>query len=221
MFASQLRAVVFDLDGLMFNTEELYFHVGTEVLRRRGKVLTQELLNQMIGRPSRVSLQIMIDWHELDDTVETLQRDNDEIFAEILPQRLAPMPGLLNLMSALEAQPIPKAIGTSSRRPFVDNVLGRFDFAPRFAFILTSESVTHGKPDPEIYLQAAERFGISPDEMMVLEDSEIGCRAAVASGAYAVAVPGDHSAHHSFDGSAFVASSLADPRIYRALGLPH
>ena len=55
------RAVVFDLDGLMFNTEELYQHVGTEVLRRRGKKFKADLLNAMMGRPPRVSLQLMID----------------------------------------------------------------------------------------------------------------------------------------------------------------
>ena len=79
-----VRAVVFDLDGLMFNTEQLYQQVGGEVLRRRGKELTRELLDRMIGRPSRISLQIMIDWHDLGCDVETLQRENDEIFDEIM-----------------------------------------------------------------------------------------------------------------------------------------
>src|SRR5712671_4820587 len=93
-----IQAVVFDLDGLMFNTEELYFEVGTELLRRRDKLLTRELLNQMMGRPSRVSLQIMIDWHSLDDTVQILQRETDEIFSDLLNTRLAPMPGLVELL---------------------------------------------------------------------------------------------------------------------------
>lgn len=216
---SPLRAVVFDLDGLMFNTEQLYYHVGSEMLRRRGKVLTQELIDQMIGRPSRVALQTMIDWHQLDDTVETLLRDNDAIFDELLPTRLAPMPGLLTLLASLDQAEIPKAIGTSSRRVFVDKVLRPFSLGSRFQFLLTSESVDRGKPDPEIYLLAAERFGIRPSEMMVLEDSEIGCRAAVASGAFAVAVPGDHSADHCFDGAQFVADSLEDTRIYASLGI--
>jgi HAD superfamily hydrolase (TIGR01509 family) len=217
--ASPLRAVVFDLDGLMFNTEQLYYHVGSEMLRRRGKVLTQDLINQMIGRPSRVALQTMIDWHQLDDTVETLLRDNDAIFDELLPTRLAPMPGLLPLLQSLDRAEIPKAIGTSSRRVFVDKVLRPFALGPRFQFLLTSESVQRGKPAPDIYLLAADRFGIRPSEMMVLEDSEIGCSAAVAAGTFAVAVPGDHSAAHCFDGAQFVADSLADTRIYESLGL--
>ncbi|MFM2094459.1 MAG: hypothetical protein RIS70_1583 [Planctomycetota bacterium] len=217
---SPIGAVVFDLDGLMFNTEQLYQQVGGEVLRRRGKVLTRELLDRMIGRPSRISLQVMIDWHQLDCDVETLQRENDEIFDEILSTQLAPMRGLWQLLESLESHAVPKAIGTSSRRAFVDKVLGNFELSPRFHFILTSESVTRGKPDPEIYLQAASRFGLQPSEVMVLEDSEIGCRAAVASGAMAVAVPSEHTASHAFPGAAIVAESLADPRIYAALDIP-
>ena len=69
-----LRAVVFDLDGLLFNTEELYQFVGGELLRRRGKVWNEELLNQIMGTPQRVALQRMIDYHSLDVTVEILRK---------------------------------------------------------------------------------------------------------------------------------------------------
>jgi pseudouridine 5'-phosphatase len=96
--------------------------------------------------------------------------------------------------------------------------LGRFDFEPRFRFVLTSEDVRQGKPHPEIYLTAARRLGAEPARLMVLEDSENGCRAAVAAGAWAIAVPGEHSRDHDFRGARLVADSLADPRIYAALG---
>src|SRR5947208_16557909 len=95
-------AVVFDLDGLMFNTEELYQEVGAELLRRRGYVFTQELLDQMMGRPSHVALQLMIDTHTLKATVEELLAETDEIFPEILRTRLAPMRDLVGLIAALE-----------------------------------------------------------------------------------------------------------------------
>lgn len=213
------KAVVFDLDGLMFNTEELYQLVGAELLRRRGCEFTQELLDQMMGRPSAVALQIMIDTHSLKASVQELLAETDEIFPGILRERLAPMPGLLELLAALESRQIPKAIATSSRRSFVDRVLGQFGFLPRFSPILTSEDITHGKPHPEIYLLAARRLGIETREMMVLEDSQNGCRAAIAAGAVTVAVPGSHSARHDFSGAAFIAASLADPQIYERLGL--
>jgi HAD superfamily hydrolase (TIGR01509 family) len=214
-----VQAVVFDLDGLMFNTEELYQDVGAELLRRRGAQFTGPLLDAMMGRPSPVALQIMIDWHQLDTTVAQLEAETDALFPAFLDARLAPMPGLLDLLAALEQAGIPKAVGTSSRRSFVLDVLSRFDLEPRFAFLLTAEDVVHGKPDPEIYRTACRLLGCPPPQVMVLEDSENGCRAAVAAETFAVAVPGFHSRQHSFAGTRFIASSLSDPRIYRAIGL--
>jgi HAD superfamily hydrolase (TIGR01509 family) len=219
MPSEPLAAVVFDLDGLMFNTETIYQHVGTELLARRGKRFEAELLDRMMGRQNAVALQIMIDWHGLSDTVPILAEESEQIFAGILDEQLECMPGLAPLLEALEAAGLPKAIGTSSSRRFVNHVLGRFDFAPRFDFILTSEDVVEGKPHPEIYEKAAARFGLPPGRMMVLEDSENGCRAAVAAGTFAVAVPGGHSLKHDFTGARFVAESLADLRIYAALGI--
>ena len=218
---SRPKAVVFDLDGLMFNTEELYQHVGGEVLRRRGKLFDAELLDAMMGRPGSVALQLMIDWHQLVDTVEQLATESDEVFAGILGERLETMPGLLQLLDALERAAVPKAIATSSRRAFVTDVLSRFDLEPRFSFILTAEDVVQGKPFPEIYQRAAARFGLEPRETLVLEDSENGCRAAAAAGAFTVAVPGGHSRRHNFEVASLVVDSLADQRIYETLGLPH
>src|SRR5262245_54488162 len=143
---TSVRAVVFDLDGLMFNTEELYQLVGAELLRRRGCEFTQELLDQMMGRPSAVALQMMIDSHRLSATVQELLKETDEIFPAILRERLAPMPGLVELLAALEARQIPKGIATSSRRAFVEGVLGLFQYQSRFSPILTCEDITHGKP---------------------------------------------------------------------------
>jgi HAD superfamily hydrolase (TIGR01509 family) len=215
----KIRAVVFDLDGLLFNTEELYQYVGTQLMERRGKTFEDELIHKIMGRPQRVALQMMIDWHGLDTTVDILAQETEEAFGQILGKRLALMPGAAVLLDALESAQIPKAIATSSGRRFVKNVLGHFHLEPRFEFILTGEDVTHGKPDPEIYTHAAERFGIPPADMMVLEDSQNGCRAAVAAGAFAVAVPGGHSAQHDFAGAALVVSTLEDPQVYAALGL--
>jgi HAD superfamily hydrolase (TIGR01509 family) len=210
---------VFDLDGLMFNTEDLYQDVGSEMLRRRGKLFTAELLDAMMGRPANVSLQLMIDAHQLADTVDELAAETAEIFATLLDERLAVMPGLLELLAALEQAGIPKAIATSSGPDFVRAVLGKFDLATRFEFILTCDDIGHGKPHPEIYLLAAERFGLEARELLVLEDSQHGCRSAVAAGTLAVAVPAGHSRRHDFTGAALVANGLADPRLFELLGL--
>ncbi len=216
---SPLQAVVFDLDGLMFNTEDLYQQVGSEVLRRRGKEFTSDLIDQMMGRQAPKALQIMIDWHQLDDTHEELAAESMEIMFRLLPDQLQPMPGLLDLLESLEAANIPKGIATSSSRAFVTRVLDQFALTPRFSFVLTSEDITHGKPAPDVYLLSAEKHGVTPAQVMVLEDSQIGCRAAVAAGTHTVAVPEGQSEQHVFEGVKLIAESLADLQIYKALGI--
>jgi HAD superfamily hydrolase (TIGR01509 family) len=217
--ANAPRAVVFDLDGLLFNTEELYRHVGGELLRRRGCTFDQELLDAMMGRPGRVALRIMIDYHQLTATVEELAAETEQIFPAILEARLALMPGVSELLAALERSGIPKAIGTSSGRRFTLDVLSRFSSENCYAFDLTAEDVVEGKPHPEIYLKAAERFQLPPAEMVVFEDSQTGCRAAAAAGAITVAVPGEHTRRHDFRVATLVVASLADPRVYELLRL--
>ena len=208
-----IHAAVFDLDGLLVNTEELYQHVGSELLRRRGKTFGPDLLDAMMGRPPAVSLAIMIEWHGLADTVETLAAETGAIFAGLLDERLEPMPGAVDLVDALAGRGLPRAVATSSGPAFAHDVLGRVGLLDRFAFVLTSADVVNGKPDPEIYLAAAARVGVDPAAMIVFEDSHNGCRAAVAAGAVVVAVPGGHSRRHDFTGARLVADSLADPRI--------
>ena len=212
-----MHAVVFDMDGLMFNTEDVYTSVGTELLARRGYPFTGELKDAMMGLPPEPSFNVMIRWHGLSETWDILAHESNEIFLGLLGDRLAVMPGLWELLAALERADIPKAIATSSGRRLTEACLAPFYLAPRFRFVLTSEDIVHGKPDPEIYLLAARRFGVEPAEMLVLEDSQNGCRAAAAAGALTVAVPGEHSRRHDFSVANLVIDSLADPRLYAAL----
>lgn len=216
---SEISAVTFDLDGLMFNTEMLYERVMRQLLQKRSKPFEQDLLDKMMGRPGFIALTILRDWHNLEETVEDIYADSDAIFLDMLDRELAPMPGLMELLDALEHQQIPKAIATSSRAPVVYRMLDHFGWRQRFDFILTSADVLHGKPNPEIYLKAAEKHGIAPAVMLVLEDSHNGCRAAIDAGAHAVAVPGDHSRRHDFTGAQFIADTLADRRIYELLNI--
>ena len=216
---SSLSAVVFDLDGLMFDTEILYAETARQILERRGKELTDDLLHDMMGRKSDESLAIMIERRQLSDTVEQLRTETDQIFAELIKTDLVAMRGLWELLDALESHQVPLAIATSSRCNNVDPILEKFQLRPRFQFVLTSENVQNGKPHPEIYLTAAKRLVVPAPQIMVLEDSQNGCASAVAAGNVAVAVPGDHSRHHNFQGAAFIADGLDDERIWQALGI--
>jgi pseudouridine 5'-phosphatase len=213
----QLAAVVFDLDGLIVNSEDVYEQADVEVLRRRGKVYDAELRARMMGRPTTESLRAMIEWHALEDTVELLEAERSLLRDTLLEESIEPMPGLAGLLERLEAADIPKAIATSGHRSYAAYVLERLDLHARFQFVLTSEDVVHGKPAPDVYLLAASRLGFAPEQIMVLEDSVNGCQAGVAAGAYTVAVPNRHTRDYDFAGVKFVADTLADPRILSAL----
>ena len=213
------RAVVFDMDGLMFNSEDVYQEVGSELMRRRGCEYTRELCDAIMGRPPRDCFETIIQYHGLDERWEAMAAESEEIFISLLDGWLAPMPGLLELLDALEAAGIPKAICTSSSGRLLHECVSRFRMEPRFQFMLSAEDIVHGKPHPEIYLKAAERFGIEPHEMLVLEDSQAGCRSADAAGALVLAVPGPHSSTQDFSTSDLIVENLADPRLYEALGL--
>ena len=212
-----IRAVVFDLDGLMFNTEMIYDKVGDELLHRRGKLMTPDLKLAMIGRRPQESLALMIDMHGLNDSIDDLLFESQELFFEAAAGRLAPMPGLHELLEYIDANQMLKAVATSSNHNYVRRVVGPFGLLERFPVILAAEDVTQGKPHPEIYLKAAVRLGIEPGDMMVLEDSQNGINSAASAGAIAVAVPHEHTFHHDFERATLVADSLADPRVYALL----
>ena len=216
----EIQATVFDLDGLLVNTEELYQDVGTELLRRRGRTFDADLLDAMMGRPQHNALSIMIEWHGLDDTIETLADETKEIFQTLLATRLALMPGAKKLIEHIRLLDISLGVATSSGPEFAHDVLSRVELLNAFNFILTSADVIAGKPDPEIYRLAAKTACAQPEKMLVFEDSETGCKAAVASGAITVAVPSGHSHQHSFSGAELIATSLADARIYELLSSP-
>jgi HAD superfamily hydrolase (TIGR01509 family) len=212
-----IRGVVFDLDGLMFNTEELFHQAGDELLSRRGHRMTPRLLSLMMGRRARESFALLIAELELLETVEVLLAESETIFKAMLETHLAPMPGLFELLEELETRGLPKAVATSSSRDYLEGILERFELLERFHFTLTAEDVTHGKPHPEIYLTAAERMKLNPAELVVFEDSETGSRAAASAGTYVIAVPHDFSRDHDFAHVHHVAQGLHDPFIRQVL----
>jgi HAD superfamily hydrolase (TIGR01509 family) len=216
---NQLRAAVFDLDGVLANTEDLYEKACETVLGRRGKTYDPPLREQMMGRPVADALKIMIDAHGFNDPLEAMMQECRDLLSVLMETSLAPMPGVYDLLDQLEAAKLPKAVATSALGDYADFVLTHLCLKQRFQFILTSADIHRGKPDPEIYLLAAKQLNLLPAQMMVLEDSANGCRAAVAAGAFTVAVPNRHTCKHNFAGVEFIADTLAEPRILAALSI--
>jgi HAD superfamily hydrolase (TIGR01509 family) len=213
----EIQAVCFDLDGLMFNTEHVFYVSADALLQRRGLRMSRGAMDVMLGRRPLESFRAFCDYLGLNEEPADLLAESRVVFHEMLGEHLKPMPGLFELLQIIETKTLPKAVATSSPQDYLEDIFGRFDLVPRFPIRLTAESVTHGKPNPEIYLKAAELLGVRPENMLVLEDTETGTRAAAAAGAYIVSVPHEHTEKHDFSQSKYIASGLNDPFILRLL----
>lgn len=215
----KIRGVALDMDGLLFDTEKLYWSVGDTMLGRRGLQYSHELQKQMMGRVGVNAMLQMKEFHGLDDSAEDLLIESDRLYQEQLQSGVDPMPGLSDWIGLLTASGIPFGLATSSRRQFVDQIFANISWRDSLAFVLTGDDVKEGKPHPEMYLTAADRLGISPTEMLVLEDSQNGCAAAVAAGAVTVAIPNQHTAGQDFNGATLIADSLADEQLHALIRL--
>lgn len=213
----EIKAVVFDLDGLMLNTEDIFDLAGRQLLERRGLVMTEEIHHSMLGRRPDEAFQAMKDLTGISDEIELLKVETRQLFEAIAEDHLAIMPGLMELLDLVEQQQLPKAVATSSPRDYLNHMLERFDLSHRFPITLTAEDVTRGKPSPDIYLKAAEQLGITTNNILVLEDSETGTRAAAAAGTFAVSVPNKHTKAGNFSMASMVIESLLDERLLELL----
>jgi len=212
-----IRAVVFDLDGLMFDTEALFFRVASDMLAARGKVFTAEIMRAMIGRRSVEAGELLRSMAGLEEPLDVLMTEvRARFFAEV-DTAVHPTPGLIALLAHLGGRSIPMAVATSSGRAYAERLLSAHGLADRFDFVLASEDVTVGKPDPEIYRTAVERFGLPADSILVLEDSPAGLAAAKGAGTFAVGVPHDHSPADGLHAADLIVPRLDDPALLALL----
>ena len=212
-----IEAVVFDLDGLMLNTEDVFSESGKQLLARRGLEMTAEIHGAMLGRRPNEAFQAMKDLTGIQDNIETLKAETRMLFQVIAAGHLALQPGLTALINRIDIAKLPRAVATSSPRDYMIDMLSRFNLLKGFHVTLTAEDVTQGKPHPEIYKTAAERLGVAPANMLVLEDSEAGTRAAAAAGAYAVSIPNEHTRAGDFSMASLIAKQLDDAAIMRLI----
>ncbi len=208
-----IRAVVFDLDGLMFDTEALFFRVSAEMVAARGKTFTPEIMRAMIGRRSVEAGYMLKTMTGLDEPLDVLLADVRQRFYAEMETAVHPTPGLFHLLDRLGHHGLPLAVATSSRRSYAAQLLGQHRLLDRFRFVLGSEDVARGKPDPEIYLTAIERFDVPPRSVLVLEDSPAGVASGRAAGAYVVGVPHEHSPAQAMQSADLIVPRLDDPAL--------
>ena len=180
-------ALVLDMDGLMVDSEPLWFEVERAFCAARGGTFTEELARRCVGRGIAWTIQLMHDLLGFPVDIERDAREMIDIFiARVDGLRLKP--GCQELLDAAEGV-LPLAVASSSPRRLIDAVLRRFELAPRFAAIVSGETVANPKPAPDIFLRAAAELGQAPARCAVLEDSLAGATAGRAAGMFVSAVP--------------------------------
>lgn len=213
-----IKAVAFDMDGLMFDTEAVYWKAASALLKRRGFEYTQAICDEIMGRPPEFCFRRFIEIFSLKEDWRDLQKEDEELFIEFLKEGYDTTPGLLELLNELEQRGIPRCVCTSSNTRVAGEVLKKDDVYKRFDFILTCDDVVKGKPDPEVYLTAAQRFNIAPKNMMVLEDSSAGCLAATRAGAVCCMLRASHNLRADFSNAVAVVERLDAPEVWKLLG---
>lgn len=206
----QLRAIVFDMDGLMVDSEPLSRQAWDEFLRPYGGHITDAMQSQIIGLRADVSARLIQKAFDIPLSTSEMIQQRSVIYARIREQGVPVMPGLLELQEAIAAQHFPWAVASSSGRRHVQEILAQLGLADKVYATACGDEVAHGKPAPDLYLLAAARLGIDPTHCLALEDSMPGSRAAVAAGMTVIAIPNGHTTDADFSHVHAVYVSLHD-----------
>jgi len=223
MTRSVIRAVVFDLDGLLVDSEPVQIASWEAFLARYDQQLSPDLLQRMFGLRVWDSARLLIDEMALPLTVDEVVAERDAIFFERLPGHLHPMPGAAATVRALAERSLRLALATSGHRRYVDIVLRELGLEGMFEAEVTGEMVRNGKPAPDTYLAAAGTLGVAPSSCVALEDAPIGIASAKAAGMICLAIPNEMTRHLTgLDRAEAILGGLDDvlPWLARAANTP-
>jgi HAD superfamily hydrolase (TIGR01509 family) len=183
-----LQAVLFDMDGLLVDTEPLWYEVETEVMARFGAPWTPQDQAALLGGSLERSSRYLVATAGAELPWQTVAGWLLDGMSQRLRDGVEPRPGALDLLAELAGAGVPRALVSSSHRVLVDAVLASLG-DHHFAFSVSADDVVRLKPDPEPYLSAVRRLRASPARCVVLEDSPTGVAAGEAAGCPVVAVP--------------------------------
>jgi len=187
-------AVIFDMDGLMLDTESLGPRTWRDAAATIGVEFDLGLLPSMIGRNYRDCREMLRAHYGPSYPVEQLTATCLTVFDAIVERDgVAQKPGLCELLDWLEQSDVVRAVATSTRRDRAEAQLTQQGLLQRFAALVGGNEVARGKPEPDIFLLAAARLSVEPEDCVVLEDSEPGVRAALAAGMMPIMVPDLHA----------------------------
>ncbi len=182
------RAVVFDLDGVLWDGEPLYHEGFNIVLRPLGHEMTSQEYEQIMGNSVEAAWEWVIGRFNLTTPPEQFYAAYDEVVLDLLAQPVEPLPGARETIARLKSIPVPVGLASASLRQWVDATLAGIGLADEFAVTVSASEVEHAKPAPDLYLQAAEKLGVPPAECIAVEDTRTGVTSARAAGMYVVQV---------------------------------
>ena len=186
----RITVVTFHMDGLMFDTEQLYERTWGQAVSEQGKVFTREIHSLIMGRSKADSAQILLDVYGPDFPVQkVIDRQTPLFFEALQTEQIPAKKGLFPLLDALEQRGLKKAVASSSQPKKIDFLLKQHGLEHRFDCVVSGHQVHASKPNPEIFLLTVEQLGEPPANVLVLEDSNAGIRAAHNGGFRSILIP--------------------------------
>lgn len=193
MFLATDCAVLFDLDGVIVDTGLAHHASFRQLGEEEGYQISDEQFRAIFGRRNEEIFPILFNSSLPDDRVAMLSDRKEEIFRSIIAGCVQPLPGITALLPALCDAGFQLAIGTSTPRANVDQILHELNLAQYFTAIISAENVSHGKPHPEVFTNGARALGVPAKQCVVVEDAVAGVEAALRGGMSALAVTTNHS----------------------------
>ena len=196
-----LKAVVFDMDGVIIDSEESHFICFKRFLKERGIHYTEEENQNFLGVTDFYIFRELKKKYpqELLEPIPILVEQRKNFFLQMLPKKLEPLPGVVSLIQEVKGAKLSLGLASSSVKFIIDKILRGCGIFSYFDQIVGGEDVAEGKPHPEIYLAIAKKLSVEPRYCVVLEDTEFGLRAAKAAGMKCVAIPRSLSLNQNFD----------------------
>ena len=200
------KAIIFDNDGVLVDTESMYFQSTREILAEHGVDLTEELFVENLIKTSRGA------WHLLGETdldLDVLRKQRDDRHLELLSQADFTIDGVVDTLDIVK-QCHRLCIVSSSKRVHFDRIHRYSEYLDLFEFTVLHEDVTRSKPHPEPYLKALDRLGLAPEECVVVEDSYRGLQSAKAAGVDCVVVHSHFSHYLDLSDATCIIDTIAD-----------
>ena len=195
MRSFQARAVIFDLDGVLVDSEPLFLKALNRVLIAEGaRPLTEEENRRLVGTTVENTWSGIMEMRALSKSTDYYLDRYDQVVLRIFEEDLELQPGARRLVDEVQARGLPMGLATGSRRKWVDVKLRVVGLDGVFDAIIAGDEIQQGKPAPDTYLEVARRLRVPPDQCLAVEDSPTGVAAAVAAGMYTVAVRTDFTA---------------------------